>query len=76
MQPGAIDMKKARLNLDVPTDWKEYLEAVQGRAGDPTYISTIRKSIRLLDMVIRHQAKGGKIIFESPNGEKETIKIL
>lgn len=69
-------MQKVRLSLDVTQDWKEYLEVVQGRAGESSYLSLIKRSVRLMEMMLRHQAKGGKIILESTNGEKETIKIL
>lgn len=67
---------RARLSLDLDSNTKAEIEALQVRTGASTITSLIRKSIALYDVVHKHRATGGTLIFRHADGREERLIIL
>ncbi len=65
-----------RINLDIPIKTKESIESLKERSGATTLTEVVKRSLALYDMILACSQSGGKIIIQSPDGEKETLKLL
>lgn len=72
----AKNQDKVRLSLDLTPEAKDNLEKVRIKSRVATVVEVFRKALALLELVLDHQAKGGKVILENANGTKERLSLL
>ena len=68
--------EKVRLNLEFTPKVAENLERMIGQSHSASRTEVIRKAVRLFEMVLDHQEKGGKFVLEHDDGNRETVQIL
>ena len=70
-------MAKHRLNLDLSTEeFHELIETVRLDGDGATQSGVTRRALKVFNRILKKQAEGGKIIFEDPDGSKETLIFL
>lgn len=67
---------RVRLSLDVTPRVREQLDLLETRTEAGSITEVIRRALALYDLVIEHQAGGGKLIFRHADGEDESLKVL
>jgi hypothetical protein len=67
--------KKTRLSLDLAAGAAKQLRAVQRKSQSNTFVEAFRKAISYYEMLLDHQASGGKVILENPDGTKERVRV-
>lgn len=67
---------KKRLNLEFPLWVVDKFDRLMELSGSTTRTEVIRKSLKLLERVLEHQAAGGKLKLVHEDGSQETLEIL
>ncbi|MEE8525039.1 MAG: hypothetical protein V3T72_13975 [Thermoanaerobaculia bacterium] len=68
--------EKIRLNLEFTPRVAENLERLVDLSESSSRTEVIRKALKLFDLVLSRQAEGSKVLFQDPDGSKETVHIL
>ena len=69
-------MEKKRFNLEFPAYIVKKFDRLMELSGSTTRVEMVRKSLRLLELVLEHQESGGKVILGSKDGSQTTLEIL
>ena len=67
--------KKERLHLIMPPETREKIDDIQERIRATTMSEVIRRSLSLLDILTREQAKGSSIYVRGKDGREKEILI-
>jgi hypothetical protein len=74
--PDEKKESKKRYSIDLNEASAALLENVKNKSKAQTVAETLRKAMAFYDMLLDHQAAGGKVIFANPDGTQETVKIV
>lgn len=72
---SAVNEKK-RLTLEVPTKTRDQIDDILKRSGAASLTEVIRRAMALYDLVLEHQAAGGKLVLRHEEGGDEVVHII
>jgi hypothetical protein len=67
--------EKVRLTLDLPAKVRERMEEIRELSGADTLTEVVRRALAVYDLVIKHTAKGGRILLEG-DGETKVLEVV
>jgi hypothetical protein len=78
MSKGTLNDSSAtvRINLEVSEDIRNHIRSLKVRSKAASISEVFKRSLALYDLVIDHISKGGKVVLEGPNDQREVIRIL
>lgn len=69
-------MPKHRIQIVVTADGKKLIDGLRKKNGNATFAQTARRAFAMLDMILDHQAAGGKVVLQNKDGTQETIRTI
>ena len=73
---AAQERETVRVNLEVPPEVRDNMKALQKKSKAASLAEVFKRALALYEMVLDHNGAGGKIVFESKDGEREVLKLL
>lgn len=73
-EPKSAD--RVRLSLDLSPRVKVQLKDLEVKTEAGSLTEVIRRALALYDLVVEHQAEGGKLIFQDADGNAEVLRVL
>lgn len=73
---AAKDRGTVRVNLEVSPQVRDHIKELQKKSDATSLAEVFRKALAAYDMLLDQKASGGKIVFESKDGEREVIRII
>lgn len=70
------DRETVRINLEVSPRVRDHIKELRKRSDAASLAEVFKKSLALYDLVLTSSAAGGKVVLESPSGEREVIRLL
>lgn len=65
-----------RINLEVSPQVRDLIKDLRVKSDAASLAEVFRKALAIYDMVLDHNAAGGKLVLESSAGEREVVKII
>lgn len=65
-----------RINLEVSPQVRDNIKDLRKRSDAASLAEVFKKSLALYDLVLTTTSNGGKVVLESPTGEREVIRLL
>lgn len=65
-----------RINLEVSPQVRDHIKELREKSQATSLAEVFRKSLAIYDMFLDHTSSGGKVVLESPNGEREVVRII
>lgn len=72
----ARERETVRVNLEVPPEVRDNMKALQKKSKAASLAEVFKRALALYEMVLDQNSAGGKIVFESKDGEREVLKLL
>ena len=69
-------LPKVRLNLDMPVEVKEKIEALRDTNGIESLSEVVRRALAIYDLVMSAQAEGTAIIFKPKEGPEQHMRFF
>jgi hypothetical protein len=70
------DRETVRINLEVSPHVRDHIKDLRKRSDAASLAEVFKKSLALYDLVLTFTSQGGKVVLESPSGEREVIRLL
>ena len=67
---------RVRLSLDIRQVDEDEMAATEELDLSPSRTEMLRRAVKVLHAIRKHQKKGGKIVFQDADGSRETLMIL
>ncbi len=68
--------KQNKLNLALNGRDRERLLELQRLANTDSLVEVVRRSMAVYETILEHTMHGGEVIFKSPDGGVETVRIV
>ena len=65
-----------RINLEVSPQVRDLIKNLRDKSDATSLAEVFRKSLAIYDLILDHNAAGGKVVLESSKGEREVLKII
>jgi Arc/MetJ-type ribon-helix-helix transcriptional regulator len=75
MRP-ARKQPKVRLNLDMPVEVKEQIEALRDRMRAESMSEVIRRALAICDFVLTQQEQGATVLLRSSDGADTRLPLF
>jgi len=69
-------LPKVRLNLDMPAEVKEKIEALRDANGIESLSEVVRRALAVYELVMSQQAAGTAIVFKPKEGPEQHIRFF
>jgi hypothetical protein len=73
---NAQERETVRVNLEVHPEVRDNMKSLQKKSKAASLAEVFKRALALYEMVLDHHRAGGKIVFESKDGEREVLKFL
>lgn len=70
------DRETVRINLEVSPHVRDHIKDLRKRSDAASLAEVFKKSLALYDLVLSVTSSGGKVVLESPQGDREVIRLL
>ena len=70
------DRETVRINLEVTPGVRDQIKELRVKSEASSLAEVFRRALAIYELFIDLQKGGGKIILESSEGERETLRIL
>ncbi|MEO5917616.1 MAG: hypothetical protein ABIS50_25525 [Luteolibacter sp.] len=75
-QVSPKDRETVRINLEVTPSVRDQIKELRVKSEATSLAEVFRRALAIYELVIDFQKQGGKIVLESRDGERETLRIL
>lgn len=66
-------LPKVRLNLDMPAEVKEKIEALRDVNGIENLSEVVRRALAVYELIMSEQEEGAAIVFKKKDGKEQNI---